>query len=78
MFAPGVLYRIGVETHGLKLGSFVAWASRDSYVADVPRETLGTVTGVQEGRIIVDFGVHQLLLEATDLRNVNCEKLQIK
>ena len=74
LFDPGVLYRVGVETHGVKLGSSVAWATHDSFVTDVPRGTLGTVIGVQEGRIIVDFGMRQLLLEATDLRIVCCNK----
>ena len=73
LFPPEVLYRVGVVSHGFKFGSSVAWSSQESYVTDVPRGTRGVVTRVQGEKIIVNFGIRQLLLDAADLRTVLCE-----
>jgi hypothetical protein len=67
LFPPGVLYHIGEQINDFKLGDPVLWASAESYVSDVPPETVGFVIGTQCDKLIVDFGTRQLLLEEGEL-----------
>ena len=64
---PSVLYRVGAEGHGFKFGSAVGWLSQESYVTHVPQGTVGIVTGVKDDKIIINFGMRQLLLHTADL-----------
>jgi hypothetical protein len=68
LFPPSVLYCVGEETHGFKLGDSVAWTSEEFFVADVPRGSVGTLIGMGGDKFIVDFGRRQLLIELADLR----------
>ena len=70
LFCPSLLYRVGAKTHGFKLGSPVIWESEDYCASDVPNGTVGILIETQ-GDKLVDFGTRQLLVEATDLRDVH-------
>ena len=62
-----MLYCIAVQINDFKLGDTVLWASAESYVSDVPPETVRFVIGTQCDKLIVDFGTRQLLLEEGEL-----------
>ena len=68
LFPPGVLYRIGQEVQGSRLGDSVAWTSDDYHASDVPRGSVGTLIGARGDKLIVDFSTRQLLLESADVR----------